>query len=89
MKLLARVLVSPIRLYQRFVSPLLGTRCCYYPSCSEYMAQSLLRHGLLRGTYLGLRRLLSCHPWSAGGVDEVPDAFAWRCRRAHHHVEAA
>jgi hypothetical protein len=74
----ARVLVAPIRLYKRFISPLLGPRCRYYPSCSDYMAAAILRHGPLRGLYLGTRRLLRCHPWSPGGFDEVPEAFAWR-----------
>jgi uncharacterized protein len=88
MKQAARVLVAPIRVYQRFVSPMLGARCRYHPSCSEYMAQALVRHGIGRGIYLGVRRLLSCHPWSPGGFDEVPDDFTWR-PRAHQHMEAA
>ncbi len=78
----ARLFVLPIRLYQRAVSPLLGERCRFYPSCSEYAARAILRHGALRGTYLGARRLLRCHPWNAGGIDDVPDDFSWRRRRA-------
>jgi putative membrane protein insertion efficiency factor len=74
----ARAIVAPIRLYQRLLSPLLGPRCRFHPSCSEYAAGAILRHGVLRGSYLGIRRLLRCHPWNAGGVDRVPDAFSWR-----------
>ncbi len=78
MTYVARVMVAPIRAYQRVVSPLLGARCRFTPSCSEYAAQALLRYGPLRGLYLAVRRLLRCHPWNAGGIDDVPEAFAWR-----------
>ena len=87
MNYVARVMVAPIRLYQRVVSPLLGPRCRFHPSCSEYTAQSILRYGPFRGLYLGIRRLLRCHPWNPGGVDEIPDGFSWR--RPHMHQEAA
>ena len=78
MKYIARALVAPIRLYQRLVSPLLGSRCRFYPSCSEYSAQAILRFGVLRGLYLGTRRLLRCHPWNPGGFDYLPRRFSWR-----------
>ncbi len=65
-------LVALIRLYQRFLSPLLGPRCRYHPSCSEYAAQALRRHGILRGSLLSGWRLLRCNPWSHGGHDPVP-----------------
>lgn len=78
MNVVARALVAPIRLYQRLISPLLGARCRFYPSCSEYAAGSIGRHGPLRGIYLGVRRVLRCHPWNPGGIDEVPEIFTWR-----------
>lgn len=78
MTLVARALVAPIRLYQRLVSPLLGPRCRFHPSCSEYAAQAMLKHGAARGMYLGVRRLLRCHPWNPGGFDDVPETFTWR-----------
>jgi putative membrane protein insertion efficiency factor len=74
----ARAAVVPIRLYKRLISPFLGPRCRFFPSCSDYAADALLRHGLLRGSYLAVRRLLRCHPWNPGGVDRVPEQFSWR-----------
>ena len=61
-----------IRIYQWTVSPLLGPRCRFYPSCSQYAHEALLRFGLLRGGWLALKRLGRCHPWHAGGIDPVP-----------------
>ncbi len=87
MNYVARAMVAPIRLYQRLVSPLVGPRCRFYPSCSEYAAGAILRHGAIRGLYLGVRRLLRCHPWNPGGFDEVPAEFSWR--KPHIHQVAA
>ena len=70
---LARELVVlPIRLYQYCISPLLPAACRFYPSCSDYALQAILRHGIVRGGWLGLCRLARCHPWSSGGYDPVP-----------------
>ena len=63
-----------IRLYQLTVSPLIGPACRFYPSCSEYTREAVQRYGLLRGGWLGLTRLLRCHPWHPGGIDPVPSA---------------
>ena len=68
---LRRVALLPIRVYQRLISPLLGQRCRYYPSCSEYAAQAIGRFGILRGTVLAGWRLLRCNPFSHGGFDPV------------------
>ena len=62
-----------IRLYQLFVSPLLTPSCRYLPTCSEYAAEAVVRHGALRGAALGVRRLLRCHPWGGSGYDPVPE----------------
>ena len=62
-----------IRVYRFAVSPLLGPRCRFYPTCSSYAEQAISEHGLLRGGWLSLRRIGKCHPWHAGGVDPVPD----------------
>lgn len=71
--LLTRALVELVRLYQRLLSPLFPRCCRYYPSCSEYAAQALLRHGLARGVLLATTRVLRCHPWTEGGMDPVPE----------------
>lgn len=71
-----RVLVWPllalVRLYRRFISPLLPATCRFYPSCSTYALTALLRFGPFKGSWLALRRLGRCHPWNSGGVDHVP-----------------
>ncbi|MFH0886842.1 MAG: membrane protein insertion efficiency factor YidD [bacterium] len=61
-----------IKFYQKFISPLIPSRCRYYPSCSEYMAQAIDKWGNIKGTFLGLRRILRCHPFSKGGYDPIP-----------------
>jgi uncharacterized protein len=72
-KLVRGLAVAPIRLYQLVISPALGERCKYYPSCSEYAAQAIQRFGILRGLVLAGWRLLRCNPWSHGGLDPVED----------------
>lgn len=61
-----------IRFYRLGISPLLGPRCRFYPTCSCYAEEAIERHGALRGSYLSARRLLRCHPWHPGGYDPVP-----------------
>lgn len=61
-----------LRLYRLLVSPFLGQRCRFYPSCSDYASGCIHKHGLLRGGYLAIRRVLRCHPFHPGGVDPVP-----------------
>ena len=75
------LLVLPIRAYQKLLSPLFGSRCKYYPSCSEYAAQSIERFGILRGLVLAGWRLLRCNPWSLGGVDKPEDQRLFKSRR--------
>jgi uncharacterized protein len=65
-----------IRIYQWSVSPLLGPRCRFYPSCSHYAFGAIERFGMLRGSALGLWRILRCNPWNHGGYDPVPDGLA-------------
>jgi uncharacterized protein len=67
--------ILPIRFYQIAISPLLGQRCRFYPTCSQYAVESIEKHGVLRGSWLALRRLVKCHPGNPGGVDLVPDRF--------------
>ncbi|MBQ4567398.1 MAG: membrane protein insertion efficiency factor YidD [Desulfovibrio sp.] len=64
--------VMPIRVYQRFISPVLPPACRFYPTCSAYAVEAVMRHGILRGGWLALRRLCRCHPWGGWGYDPVP-----------------
>jgi putative membrane protein insertion efficiency factor len=61
-----------IRGYQILLSPLLGANCRYYPSCSQYTLEAVELHGVLRGLWLGVRRIVRCHPFHPGGYDPVP-----------------
>jgi putative membrane protein insertion efficiency factor len=69
---LSRPLIWLIRAYQLAISPMLGNRCRFFPSCSEYAMEALEKHGPLRGLWLGVRRVGRCHPWHPGGYDPVP-----------------
>lgn len=66
------LLTAGIRLYQRLVSPLLGPRCRFHPTCSAYAIEAIERHGALRGSWLAGRRIVRCHPLNEGGFDPVP-----------------
>jgi putative membrane protein insertion efficiency factor len=68
----SRALAALIRAYQLVISPALPASCRYYPSCSQYAREAVLKHGVLRGVYLAAARLVRCNPWSPGGVDLVP-----------------
>ena len=64
--------VLVLRLYRAVISPLYGDVCRYYPSCSSYALQAVQRYGVVRGSWMGIRRIARCHPWALGGVDDVP-----------------
>ena len=65
------LVISTLRLYKQWVSPMLPSACRFHPTCSEYMAHAVKRYGVRRGIALGVRRLLRCHPFRAGGYDPV------------------
>lgn len=67
-----RLLLALMTLYRWTLSPLLGSRCRFFPSCSAYAAEALEVHGAARGTWLALKRIAKCHPFHAGGFDPVP-----------------
>lgn len=69
------IFISILRGYQYLISPLLGNRCRFYPSCSEYMIQAVRRFGVFKGVYLGLKRLSRCQPMCEGGIDPVPEEY--------------
>lgn len=66
------LLVQPIRFYQRCISPLTPPSCRFTPTCSTYCLQALQKHGPWKGLWLGVRRILRCHPWGGSGYDPVP-----------------
>ncbi|WP_303722376.1 membrane protein insertion efficiency factor YidD [Malonomonas rubra] len=70
--MLQQIVVALIRFYQRFISPLTGQNCRFYPTCSTYALQAIDRYGLVKGVLLFLRRLSCCHPWHPGGYDPLP-----------------
>lgn len=71
-------LLAMLALYRRLISPLVGTRCRFYPSCSEYAEGAVRTHGALKGSVLAAWRVLRCNPLSAGGIDRVPLRGGWR-----------
>ena len=66
------VMILMIRFYQRSISPLLPSACRFTPTCSHYSLEAIRKHGPLRGLYLGIKRILRCHPWGGQGYDPVP-----------------
>ena len=65
-------LILMVRFYQRCISPYLGKNCRYHPTCSQYMIEALVIHGIFKGLLLGTKRILRCHPWAGSGYDPVP-----------------
>ncbi len=66
------LLLMLLRLYKLTVSPYLGPRCRFYPTCSDYAHEAISQHGAMRGMSLAVKRVCRCHPFSAGGIDTVP-----------------
>lgn len=74
LNLLSKIFILIVRLYQLTISPLLGANCRYSPTCSAYAIEAIQVHGPLKGGWLGLKRIASCHPWGGHGYDPVPKA---------------
>ena len=81
-----RILIAPVRFYQRFISPAFPPSCRFEPTCSNYMIQAIEKHGF-KGVLMGLARIFRCHPWSKIGKDPVPDHFS--LKRNHKQKESA
>ena len=71
-KTITLIIVGVIKFYQLFISPVLGPSCRHYPTCSEYSIESIKTHGVIRGGYLALKRILRCRPGGTHGFDPVP-----------------
>lgn len=71
LKLTGMPIILIIRIYQIFISPITPATCRFYPTCSTYFIQALEKYGLIKGTYLGIKRILRCHPWNPGGYDPL------------------
>ncbi|RMG59979.1 MAG: membrane protein insertion efficiency factor YidD [Gammaproteobacteria bacterium] len=80
-----RVLILLVRGYQLTLSPFLGQHCRFTPTCSCYTIDALRCHGALKGSWLGLKRLLRCHPWAEGGYDPVPDCSHQHAKPEEEH----
>jgi hypothetical protein len=95
LRLPSRMLIGLIGLYRLLISPVLAPSCRYWPSCSEYAIEALRRHGVAHGAWLATKRVCRCHPWSAGGVDDVPPAGlsnkrwrAYRCETRRDNTDS-
>jgi putative membrane protein insertion efficiency factor len=89
MSALERVVLAPLRVYQRVISPALPRRCKYHPTCSAYAVQAIQGFGILRGSVLAGWRLLRCNPWSHGGYDPVSAQTLFRRPERTHRVPAS
>ncbi|MBL4593219.1 MAG: membrane protein insertion efficiency factor YidD [Flavobacteriales bacterium] len=69
---MSKIFVIIIRIYQLSISPILGQNCRYTPSCSQYSIEAINKYGPLKGGWLSLKRIFSCHPWGRHGHDPVP-----------------
>lgn len=70
--MIRRIFILPIRFYQLCISPMLPASCRFVPTCSQYAIEAIMKHGIFRGSYLAIRRILRCHPWRGSGYDPVP-----------------
>lgn len=83
--MMPRPAIFLLRCYKRWLSPLLGARCRFEPSCSDYARVAIARFGTTRGSWLALQRIARCQPLCRGGVDPVPASFSWRPACSHDH----
>jgi len=82
-KIPSTILIGLVYIYQYVISPVIGPRCRFYPTCSTYMIEAIKAHGPIKGTWLGLKRLGRCHPYNDGGYDPVPSC----CDHTQHPTQ--
>lgn len=70
--MLKQIIILPIRFYQKVISPMIGPKCRFQPTCSHYMVGAIMEWGIIRGIWMGLKRIFKCHPWGPHGHDPVP-----------------
>jgi putative membrane protein insertion efficiency factor len=80
-----KIFIGLIRGYQKFISPLFPPSCRYYPTCSNYSVQAIQKHGAIKGSIMGISRILRCHPFVKGGYDPVPEQFSIRRNKEEEH----
>jgi len=73
--MLRKLFLIPVFIYQRAISPFLPPTCRYVPTCSQYAVEAVMKHGIFKGSWLALRRILRCHPWGGSGYDPVPEIW--------------
>ena len=78
--MIKRIFMFIIRGYKKIISPMLGNNCRFYPTCSMYTHNAIKKHGIFKGIYLGIIRILRCNPFFKGGTDPVPEKFEVRIR---------
>lgn len=78
LRLLRQVFLIPVYLYKGILSPYFGGSCLYHPTCSTYMVQAVLRHGIIKGFIMGMARIIRCSRWFYGGEDPVPETWSWK-----------
>ncbi len=84
--LLSLLLIGLVNIYRYLISPVIGPRCRFHPTCSKYMIEAIKIHGPIKGTWLGLKRIAKCHPYNEGGYDPVPPADdSCVCQSDSHH----
>ncbi|WP_299183229.1 membrane protein insertion efficiency factor YidD [uncultured Neptuniibacter sp.] len=85
-QLLSWLLIGLVNVYRYIISPVIGPRCRFYPTCSSYMIEAIQLHGPIKGTLMGLRRIARCHPYNDGGYDPVPGSEE-RCSCDNHNLD--
>ena len=79
MKMVKKVFIKIIKIYQKTISPLLGQNCRYHPTCSQYAIEALTLHGVFYGSFLAIKRIIKCNPWGGSGIDNVPNGERHGC----------